>query len=332
MKSFFRWATLLTSPVIAFEGCPIVDIDWEELAVQIFNGRNMFSAEGGEMHRNIISHMLVTRPERPFDCIEAIAASLLSYSQNLAFSGHAAIPLAALRLGYSFVSAQGNFPNCTAWPLQERDYHDATIRLDRRRLGSSAPCSQPEMTSHKTLVVSRCADLAIKSQHQRYAEANGLSFMHQMDLAEIVTPDVEDLISNDQIDWFQILDCGAVVSADTTKYREPCLDYDVMFGEDAGGLSPSIVWFRLSMKSMEWLQQWAIAEQFLPHLGVSPSLTLQYTLLINHVWKSHPASPLRWPEGVESVDWIEPSDITAEDRFNLTSIPVGLHGRLQSVI
>ena len=77
MKSFFRWATLLTSPVIAFEGCPIVDIDWEELAVQIFNGRNMFSAEGGEMHRNIISHMLVTRPERPFDCIEAIAASLL---------------------------------------------------------------------------------------------------------------------------------------------------------------------------------------------------------------------------------------------------------------
>ena len=188
------------------------------------------------------------------------------------------------------------------------------------------------MTSHKTLVVSRCADLAIKSQHQKYAEANGLSFMHQMDLAEIVTPDVEDLISNDQIDWFQILDCGAVVSADTTKYREPCLDYDVMFGEDAGGLLPSIVWFRLSMKSMEWLQQWAIAEQFLPHLGVSPSLTLQYTLLINHVWKSHPASPLRWPEGVESVDWIEPSDITAEDRFNLTSIPVGLHGRLQSVI
>ena len=42
----------------------------------------MFSAEGGEMHRNIISHMLVTRPERPFDCIEAIAASLLYVWSN----------------------------------------------------------------------------------------------------------------------------------------------------------------------------------------------------------------------------------------------------------
>ena len=181
-------------------------------------------------------------------------------------------------------------------------------------------------------MVSRCADAEIKFKHESYATTNGLSFMSQVDLAEIVTTEIEAMIREDRLDWFQILDCGAVVSPHIDEYREPCLDYDVMFGEDAGGLLSSDVWFRLSMKSMEWLQQWAIAEQFLPQFGVSPSMTLQYTLLINHVWKSHPASPLRWPEGIESVDWIQQPSVAAEDRFNLTHVPIGLHGRLQSAV
>ena len=146
-------------------------------------------------------------------------------------------------------------------------------------------CSVPEMPNNRVLLASRCQDPSLQTNHKSFADAHDIAFVNISSLADFFTGAIEKAITGHYpgggLDWILVVDCGVSFNATTAHYREPCIDHDVVFGEDAAGLLSSAVWFRANQQASDWLSQWAIMEEVLLPLGVSPSFTLQYVSIFH---------------------------------------------------